>query len=127
MTTYEFIEYLLQAKKENPGTIIVDEAAAYERAQLVSGSFVFPLYGALWQLDFDMTAITEHLEYLYDSGNHFGLIYFIFMLADAADFTLPLLFSETSSNNALVPILSAAIIEDWLDYDATSEVVIEDE
>ena len=101
----------------------MDEAAAFERAQLVSGSFVFPLYRALWQLDFDMDAITEHLEYLCDSGNHFGLIYFIFILADAADYSLPLLFSETSTINELVPILSAAIIEDWLDYDATSEVV----
>jgi hypothetical protein len=123
MSTYEFIEYLLQAKKENSGTMIVDEASALERAQLVSGSFVYPLYGTLWQLHFDMDAITEHLEYLYDSGNHFGLIYFIFMLADAADYSLPLLFSETSAINELVPILSAAIIEDWLDYDATSEVV----
>ncbi|MDR2712848.1 MAG: hypothetical protein LBB91_07025 [Clostridiales bacterium] len=123
MNTYEFIENILQAKKEKLGTIAVDETSAYETAQLVSGSFIYPLYGTLWQFDFDMTAITEHLEYLYDSGNHFGLIYFIFILADAAEFTLPLIFSETSAVDELVPILSAAIIEDWLDYDATSEVV----
>jgi len=123
MTTNEFVECLLQLKKEGQKTAIKDETAAYKAAQLISGSFVFPLYGALWQNDFDMETITEHLEDLYDSGNHFGLVYFVFILSDAVDFVLPLSFSEMSANDKFVPILSAAIIEDWLDYNATSEVI----
>jgi len=124
MTTNEFAECLLQMKKEGQEPKTKDEAAMYEAAQLVSGSLVFPLYGTLWQYHFDMETITKHLEAMYDSGNHFGLVYFIFILADAAEYTLPRTFSEMSAIDTLVPILSAAIIEDWLDYDANSEVEI---
>ena len=98
-----------------------DEAAAYEAAQLVSGSFTYLLYEALWLNDFDLESITEHLESLYDIENHLGLIYFVFILANAAAFPVPAKFTEMSASNALAPILSAAIIEDWLDYAAASE------
>jgi hypothetical protein len=98
-----------------------DEAAAYEVAQLLSGSFVYPLYEALWVNFFDLDTATQHLESLYDSGNHFGLVYFIYILANAVDLTVPAQFTEMSANNALVPALSAAFIEDWLEYDATHE------
>ena len=60
-----------------------------------------------------MATITEHLEAMYDSENHFGLVYFIFILSDAVNFVLPLPFSEMSANDTLVPVLSAAIIEDY--------------
>ena len=36
-----------------------DEAATNEVAQLMSGSFVFPLYGALWQNFLDIDVITK--------------------------------------------------------------------
>ena len=127
MTTNEFAECILQVRKSQPPEA-KDEAAAYEAAQLVSGSFTYPLYGALWQNGFVMEDITEHLEAMYDSGNHLGFLYFIFILSDAVDFVLPLPFSEMSAIDALVPALSAAIIEDWLEYDVTSSVeVIESE
>ena len=128
MTTNEYLDCLLEVKRETQEPKAIDEAAAYEAAQLVSGSFVYPLYGMLWQYDLDMEVITEHLEALYDSGNHFGLVYFIFILSDAVNYVLLRTFSEMSATDVIVPILSAAIIEDWLEYDATSGVdVIEED
>ena len=126
MSANEFAEYILHVKKENQQAETVDESAAFEVSQLISGSFVYSLYCALWQSGFDMEALTEHLEAMYDSGNHLALIYFIFILSDAVDFVLPLIFTEKSANDALAPILSAAIIEDWLEYDATSDIEIID-
>jgi len=79
MTTYEYAQLVLDAKKETPPRSI-DEPAAYEVAQLTSGSFTFLLYEALWVNDFDMKTITQHLENLYDSEDHFGLVYFLFIL-----------------------------------------------
>ena len=123
MTTNEFAECILQVRKSQPPET-KDEAAAYDAAQIVSGSFVYPLYGALWQNGYEMDAVTEHLETMYDSGNHLGFLYFIFILSDAVDFVLPLPFSEMSAIDAHVPILAAAIIDDWLEYDATSSVEV---
>ena len=68
-----------------------------------------------------MDAVTEHLENLYDSSNHLGLVYFIVMLADAVEFILPLEFTEMSAKDIFAPILSAAIIEDWLEYNGSFE------
>ena len=121
MTPHEYIQFVLEVKKETSVPRAVDEAAAYDAAQLISGSFTYPLYEALWRNDFDMESITQHLESLYDNNNHFGFVYFIFMLANAAAFIIPAKFTEISATDALVPFLSAAIIEDWLEYDAASE------
>ena len=123
MTTNEFVEFLLHMKREEKKPKTKDKDPIVEMAQLVSGSFVFPLYGTLWQYHFGMDAITNHLESLHDSENHYGLVYFIIILADAAGYTLPRSFYEMTAIDEHVPILSSAIIEDWLDYDATSEVV----
>lgn len=123
MTTTEYIHSVLQIKKDAPSTQTIDEAAIYEAAQLISGSFTYSLYGELWKYFFDMEAITEHLENLYDSENHFGLIYFIFMLADAIEFMMPIEYTEMSAKDAFVPILAAAIIEDWLEYDTDFEAI----
>ena len=68
-----------------------------------------------------MNAITRHLENMYDSENHFGLVYLIFILANAVESSVPAQFTEMSANDSLVPILSAAILEDWLEYDSTCE------
>jgi len=121
MTTSEYAQTILEVQKELPTTKTVDEAAAYETAQLFSGSFTYPLYEALWENHYDMGAVTKRLESLHDSENHFGLIYFIFILANAVDFIIPVQFSEMSAYDGLVPFLSAAIIEDWLEYDANCE------
>ena len=121
MTSAEYAQTILQEKR---GARIIqekDEASAYDAAQLISGSFTSPLYETLWENFFDMDAITHHLESMYDSGNHFGLVYFIFILANAVDFSIPIQFTEMSANDSLVPILSAAIIEDWLEYDSSCE------
>jgi hypothetical protein len=42
-------------------------------------------------------------------------------LANAVDLTVPAQFTEMSANDALVPTLSAAFSEDWLEYDSTHE------
>jgi len=121
MTTGEYILTVFEEKKASRVIYERDEAAAYDAAQLISGSFTSPLYETLWENFYDMDAITQHLEAIYDSGNHFGLVYFIFILANAVDYSIPLQFTEMSANDSLVPILSAAIIEDWLEYDSTCE------
>ena len=59
MTTSEFVECLMQVKREVSPAKTVDEAAANETAQLVSGSIVYPLYGTLWQYGYDMDIINE--------------------------------------------------------------------
>ena len=121
MTTAEYIEFVLEVKQETTPPQTIEESAAYEVAQLISGSFTYPLYETLWVNFYDMDTITQHLENLYDSENHFGLVYFVFILANASEMTIPKQFSEMSANDALVPFLSAAIIEDWLEYDSTHE------
>ena len=119
MTTYEYAIFVSEARKEILHPTGIDEVAAYEVSHLVSGSFSMLLYDTLWVNYFDMESITDHLESLYESGNHYGLLYFIFILADAADLTLPLQFYDMSVRDSLVPVLSAAIIDDWLDYSMT--------
>ena len=87
----------------------------------MSGNFTYLLYETLWMNDFDIETITDHLESLYDSGNHYGLVYFVFILANATDFIIPILFYEMSVDELHVSCLSAAIIEDWTEYAATCE------
>ena len=122
MTSIEYAQFILKIKKETIQWKMIDETTAYEVSQLFSGTFTYLLYEALWISDFDMDTITRHLEILYDSNNHFGMIYFIFILANAAEFTIPVQFSEMSANEAIIPFLTAAIIEDWLEYDASKEI-----
>ncbi|MDD4700289.1 MAG: hypothetical protein PHV07_08580 [Oscillospiraceae bacterium] len=121
MTPNEYVQFILQVKKEESSRKAVDEAAAYEVAQLISGNFTYLLYEALWMNHFEMDSITQHLESLHDSKNHFGLVYFIFILANAVDFETPAQFVEMSGQDDLIPFLSSAIIEDWLDYDTNHE------
>jgi hypothetical protein len=120
MTTYEIIETLLQAKKEKGISEKHNDAAIFETAQLVSGSIVFPLYGALWANYFDMESTTKHLEALHDSEDYIGLAYFIILLADAVDYELPPVYFATCTFDTHVKALSDAIISDWLDYDENS-------
>ena len=121
MTTTEYVQSVLQIKKDAPSLQAIDETAAYAAAQLISGSFTYSLYEELWTNFFDMEATTDHLEKLYDSGNHHGLVYFIFMLANAVEFIIPIEFTEMSARDVFVPVLTAAIIEDWLEYDGSFE------
>ena len=118
MISAEYVEFILETKRKGPLPREIDEVAVYETAQLLSGDFTYLLYEALWVRGFDMEAITQHLEDLYDSEGHVGLVYFVFILANATDAIVHVLFSEMSANDALIPILSAAIIEDWLECHA---------
>jgi hypothetical protein len=124
MLKQELIGTILQAKKTKEDNKTCNQEATYEVAQLLSGSFVFPLYGLLWQEFYDMEAISEHLEDLFDRENHTAFIYFIFMLADAVDYVLPELYIEMSASEKYIPIISSAIISDWLDYHTNSEIEI---
>ena len=131
MTTYEYIEYLLQVKNSEksedgitpPG--VAWEKAAFEAAQLVSASFTYRFYETLWLRDFPMEAITSHLEAMYDKSDFHGVIYFLVLLADSIDFTFPIRFYEMSMQDKIIPLLSAAVIEDWLEYDNEYEEIEE--
>jgi len=122
MTTGEYVQFVSEVKGEAHLPQAIDKIAANEAAQLISGSFTYLLLESLWMNDFDVEVITQHLEALYDSENHYALIYFVFILANAVAFTVPAKFTEMSATDTLVPYLSAAIIEDWLEYHATYEV-----
>jgi len=43
------------------------------------------------------------------------------MLAEGVEFIMPIEFTEMSAMDAYVPVLAAAIIEDWLDFDGNFE------
>ena len=121
MTSLDYVQTILQVKKEEDSPHSITEAIAYEAAQLISGCFTYPLYEELWKNFFDMNDVTSHLESLYDSDNHFGLVYFITILATSVGCDLPIEFAEMSAKRELVPYLAAAIIDDWLDYDSNCE------
>lgn len=114
MTANEYIELFLMSKSETESAQI-DENTAIEVSDLVSGSFVYALFEFVDRAELDTEPITQHLESLYDSANHDGLLYFIMFLADASGYYLPQEFYQMSLKSELVPILSAAIIEDWLE------------
>ena len=114
MTASEYIELLLMSKTGEMSNQ-ADEESAIEMSDLVSGSFVYSLFEYIFNAGLEPDTITQHLEDLYDSANYYGIIYFIMLLADAAGYYLPKEFYLMSLKNDLVPILSAAIIEDWLE------------
>ena len=116
MTNNEYME-LFFVSRTGEESEPISEADVIEIAQLISGNIVLPLYESAKQADFDIEMVSQHLEYLYDTKNFFGLIYFIMMLADAAGFPLPVQFWDMTLNNNAIPILSAAIIEDWIEID----------
>jgi len=122
MTANELLEYLLETKKPSGP---LDEAAAYEASSLVSGSFVYNLHRALWLEGLEMQAVTDRLESLYDDGQHNAFLYLIILLASITEVDLPVPFSEIVANEAAVPVLCAAIIEDWLEMDGEYEDVSE--
>jgi hypothetical protein len=123
MTTSEYVRYLFQ--KQATTEKIIDEAAVYEAASLASGSFLYKLYEMLWLNDLDMESLTDHLESLYDRKEYHGFLYLLVILAESVSVTLPAQFYEFSSRELAIPILSAAIIEDWLDIDGELEEIAE--
>jgi hypothetical protein len=131
MTTYEYIEYLLQVKNSEKSADgiapsgVAWENTAFEAAQLVSGSFTYRLYETLWLRDLPIEAITSHLEAMYDKSDFHGFLYFLILLADSIDFKFPAQFYEMSMQDKTVPLLSAAVIEDWLEYDNEYEEIEE--
>ena len=100
MTTHEFSQYVLNKKVQTPADA-VDEAAAKEVAQLISGSLIYRLYESLIVYDYDMDAVTEHLEMLFDSEDCHSLLYFVFILSDATDEALPERFEGMVANTGL--------------------------
>ena len=123
MTVSEYVHYLFQKPVVAEESIY--EAAVYEASSLVSGSFLYRLYELLWLDDVPMESLTEHLEGLYDRAEYHGFLYLIVMLAESVGVTLPLQFYEYSKRELVIPILSGAIIEDWLDIDGEYEEVEE--
>ena len=123
MTVTEYIQNIIEEKQEDTVSNSICEDSAYETAQLLSGTFTYQLYGALWTDFYDLEFINKHLEYLYDNDDHYGLLYFVAMLADAVSFDIPVIYAQMSANKKLVPVLSSAVIEDWLEYHETNEAM----
>ena len=122
MTANEYIQTIFDVEGEMDTITDVDEDAAYEVAQLVSGGFTYLLYEAVWTNHIDIKSVTRHIEALYESGNHFGLVYFVFLLSNSVELGIPLQYSEMTANFPLVPILSAAVYEDWMECVAVYEI-----
>lgn len=133
MTIYEYVEILLRVKNskilENDITPPDNdwESAAFEAAQLVSGSFTYRFYETLWLSGHPMEAVMSHLEVMHDKSDFHGFIYFLVLLADSIDFKFPIQFYEMSMQDRMMPLLSAAVIEDWLEYDNEHEEIEEDQ
>jgi len=125
MTASEYIRYLFQEPIGSEDSI--DEEAVYEAASLVSGNFLYRLYELLWLNDYPMENLTEHLESLYDRKEYHGFLYLFVMLAESVEVTLPPQFYEYSKRELVIPILSGAIIEDWLDIDGELEEIEDEE
>ena len=125
MTASEYSRYLFQEPIGSEESI--DEQAVYEASSLVSGSFLYRLYELLWLNDYPMESLTEHLESLYDQKEYHGFLYLLVMLAESVEVTLPPQFYEYSKRELAIPILSGAIIEDWLDIDGELEEIEDEE
>lgn len=119
MTVSEYVEYLFfhSDVKESP----IDGAYDFHAANLLSRSLVYPLYERLYDKDLPMETITDHLEAIYNKKDHYGLLYLIIMMAENAAVEIPKQFYEFSVQENRVPLLSAAIIEDWFDMAASYE------
>jgi len=115
MTAANFTRYIAEFGDNRP-TREVDDESAKEVTGLISGSLVYRLYEATSKMNYDMDATTAHVAMLHNNDNHFGLVYFILMLAESANVELPERYAETAVTAALVPYLSSAIMEDWLDF-----------
>ena len=118
MSANELLEYLLETK--NPPEPL-DEASAYEASSLISGSFVYNLHRALWLEGLTMQTVTDRLESLYDNGEYRAFLYLVFLMASIVELDLPEPLGEIVANEAAVPVLAAAIIEDWLEIDGEYE------
>jgi len=121
MNATEYVQEILDKEQEETSTENICEDSAYETALLLSGSFIYSLYGALWVEHYDMDTICKKLMELYWTDNHYGFVYFIALLANAVDCEIPAMFSQMSANEKLVPILSSAVLDDWIEYDKAVE------
>ncbi|MCL2427589.1 MAG: hypothetical protein FWD05_14800 [Oscillospiraceae bacterium] len=120
MNTTEYVQHIIDEKQYNQIPMNICNASTYETAQLLSGSFTYMLYNVLWTEFYNMDSITEHLEVLYSNEQHYGILYFVALLANAVEFGIPIIYSQMSATDELVPFLSVAIIEDWLEHHETS-------
>lgn len=93
----------------------VGNPAANEYVDVITGDMIYNVHNNLWAEGMEMEDITVHLEYLYDRKQYHGLIYFIFILANAVDLQIPLQFTQLSADNEVSEILAASIIENWLE------------
>jgi hypothetical protein len=115
MTTHEFAQFILHARTQSLAGPM-DESAVKDVAQLISGSLIYHLYESLITNDYDPDEVTKHLETLCDTGNHFGVLYLVFILTDAVNESLPDQFVELTANHTTAPYLASALTEDWLDF-----------
>jgi len=115
MTTYEFTQFVAENMVQQPSPL-PEKSAAIEIAHLISGSLIYRLYASMIANEYDMDMTTEYLNMLHSQDNHFGLLFYIFMLCDATNTELPERFTEAVTNPFLAPFLSDAMLADWIDF-----------
>ena len=115
MKMHEFVQFLSEnhVRSEHP----INEDTVFEISSLVSANFIYNLYEMLREVNTPMARLTEHLEALYDKEEYHGLIYLVIMLAESVAVNPPIQFYELSIRESVVPMLAAALIEDWLDME----------
>ena len=114
MTSREYLDELFRDETGADNVAPCSDKAAGEFTQLVSGSFVPVLVELLWLEFHDLERITDHLEQLYDTGQHYGVVYLAYILANSVDLIIPLQFAEASSRADLIQPMAEALLEDWL-------------
>lgn len=98
-----------------------------EVSQLVSGSLIYRLYEKLITHDYDMDEVTEHLEVLCDTENHFGLLYFVFILTDAVWIVPHMNHKITKTlqqNQTKYPDLAIIELKEVQNYDSNFKIAI---
>lgn len=112
ITTSEYLELLIMKKEVPPTPVSTD--ITNEVIYKIHEDFVIPLYESmLMDYDNDIEVITEHIVKLYNTSNHFGLIYFFFMLADIMAIELPDELVKMSLTDDFVSAFSESLYESW--------------
>lgn len=119
MLANEFLEMILEERKTEQKIVLneTEQGNIYETASIISGNLVYPLCRELWLQQISIEDITKHFEKLYDNENFHGIIYIFYIMLDAMNIVVPYEFVSLAASDIAVPILSEAIIDDWLEFE----------
>ena len=123
MLTNEFVKTILEERKKfsEKNITIPSETTenAYALLSIISGSFIYELCEQLQVEEYNLETLTDHIEAMYSNNDYFGIIYLIFILANAVDMIVPIEFVSVAASDVFISTFTAAIIDDWLDFDFT--------